>query len=86
MVFGEVGGHGLETLTNYIYYSENGFEGVVWVRPLFCHPEACVEPAMDILKKRYKIPLLTLNLDDNISEINLDNRLEAFVETLNMRK
>ena len=82
----ELGGHGFFSIESMLYYIKNNYDGVVFVRPLSCMPEVTVEPFIKSLSKENKVPLLILNFDETTAEINVDNRLDAFVETIRMRK
>jgi len=81
----KLGGHGFFSIESMLYFIKMNFDGVVFVRPLSCSSEIAVEPIINSLKKEHKMPLLTLNFDETTSEINLDNRIEAFVETIKMK-
>ncbi len=82
----ELGGHGFFSIESILYYIKNNYDGVIFVRPLSCMPEVTVEPFIKSLSKENKIPLLILNFDETTAEINIDNRLDAFTETIRMRK
>jgi len=81
----ELGGHGFFSIESMLHFNENNFDGVIFVRPLSCSSEIAVEPIIKSLSKKYKLPLLILNFDETSSEINIDNRLDAFVETIRMK-
>ncbi len=80
-----IGGHGWESLYNTIYYAKNNFDGVIHLLPMSCMAETLVEMPMNMIGEDYKIPIYRFPIDDNISEVNLVNRLEAFVEMLKRR-
>lgn len=50
-----------------------------------CMPDVMIEPIIDSICKKNDIPLLRIPIDENNSETNLANRLEAFVEMIKMR-
>ena len=68
-----------------IYFIREKFDGVIFVRPLSCMSEVNVEPIIKSLNKKHKMHMLTFDLDETTSEINMDNRLDAFIETLRMK-
>lgn len=81
-----LGGHGINSIENFINFSERGFDGIIFVRPLTCMPETFVETIINHLSDKYNMPILTLNLDESTGNTHVDNRLEAYIESLKLRK
>jgi len=81
-----IGGHAINSIENFIVFSESGFDGIICVRPLSCMPESFVETMINSLADKYKMPLFIQNCDEMGSETNLENRLEAFIEGIRLKK
>lgn len=81
----DVGGHGFQ---NIVHVLENidEVDGIIYVFPLTCMPESTVLPVIEHICRMNKKPILKVEIDDNSSELNILTRLEAFVETIKMRK
>ncbi len=82
----KIGGHGLCSIRATLDFIERKFDGIIFVRPLTCSPETAVEPVILDIAEKAKMPLLIQNYDEFISDINLENRLEAFTELIRWKK
>jgi len=83
---GEIGGYGLETIASVIYGCDKGFDGIVRIMPMSCMPEITVEPAITSICRKKGMPLLTVECDEHNSELNLETRLETFIELIRRKK
>jgi len=83
---GFVGGHGLETIGHSVLYAEEGMDGIIQVLPLTCMPEIVAQSILPTISQKYRVPILTLVLDEHAGEAGLQTRLEAFVDMLSARK
>ncbi len=81
-----IGGHGRESIENTLYYARNNFDGIIHLLPLSCMPETTVEPIINILSKRYDIPVYRFPIDENRFESGFDTRIETFVSLLKRKK
>jgi len=81
----ELGGHGLQSICNTIYYGKNGYDGVIHLMPLSCMPESTVEPLVDHVAEKYGIPLYRFPIDESNFEAGINTRLETFVSMLRRR-
>lgn len=82
----EIGGHGLNSIYNTIWYGKQGFDGVLHIMPLSCMPETTVEPVVDYVADKYNIALYRFPIDEGCFEKGFDTRLETFVGMLRRRK
>lgn len=82
----KIGGHGLCSIRHTLDFIERKFDGIIFVRPLTCSPEVAVEPVVLDIAEKANMPLLIQNYDEFISDINLENRLEAFTELIRWKK
>lgn len=86
-IFPEIlGGHAINSVENFISFAERGFDSIILVRPLSCMPEVFIETIINSLAEKYKIPLFIQNCDEVSSEVNLENRLEALIESIRIKK
>lgn len=83
---GKIGGHGLENIRDTIYFTENNIDGIVHLLPLSCMPETTIEPVLNKICYDANIPLLRLDIDETNSELNVETRVETFVELIKRRK
>ena len=83
---GKLGGHGIENISHLIELVEKGIDGVIHVMPLSCMPEITAESFVNKICRESKTPLLRIPIDENTAEINLDTRLETFIELIKMRR
>ena len=79
-------GHAYENLYNLLYLADKKVDGILHVLPLSCMPETTIEPYIDDICRKNKIPLLRVPLDENSAEANLETRLETFCELIKIRR
>jgi len=82
----ELGGHGLQSIANTIWYGKNGYDGVIHLLPLSCMPESTVESIVDYAAEKYDIPLYRFPIDESNFEQGFNTRLETFISMLRRRK
>lgn len=81
-----VGGHGQESVAQIVNFSNKNFDGVIHLLPFTCMPEIVAKSAIPKVSKDYKIPVMTLVLDEHSGEIGFRTRLEAFVDLIGQKK
>jgi len=81
-----VGGHGRETVGCTVGYAKQGVDGVIQIAPLTCMPEIVAHSVLPRVSQTYRVPTLTLYVDEQTGEAGLVTRLEAFIEMLRQRK
>jgi predicted nucleotide-binding protein (sugar kinase/HSP70/actin superfamily) len=82
----DVGGHGVQTVGNAILSAKAGFDGIIQIYPFTCMPEIIAQCALTKFKKKYKVPVMTLILDEMTGEAGYMTRLEAFVDMLRIKR
>ena len=75
----KIGGHGCESIYNTIDYCRKGYDGIIHLLPLSCMPESTVSVLLDMICKKYNIPIMHIPMDENNSEGLFNTRIEAFV-------
>jgi predicted nucleotide-binding protein (sugar kinase/HSP70/actin superfamily) len=83
---GELGGHALENIKETLYFTKKKIDGIIHVMPLSCMPESTIEPVLDKICYDTSTPILRLNIDETNSELNMETRVETFVELLKRMK
>ncbi|MBW2999273.1 hypothetical protein KY339_01255 [Candidatus Woesearchaeota archaeon] len=85
-VDGPTGGHGLHSISNALFACDKGYDGFIHLLPMSCAPEILVEPAVTSICQKNGMPLLMVESDENNSEVNMDTRLETFIELIKRKK
>lgn len=80
------GGHANENLVRMIDYTQKGYDGIICLEPLFCHPESIMETSFKKVSKDFNIPFLKLSIDEFTEPIHYFNRVEAFIESIKFKK
>ncbi|MHB1652240.1 MAG: acyl-CoA dehydratase activase-related protein [Desulfitobacteriaceae bacterium] len=81
-----VGGHGQETVGAAVKFARQGFDGIIQLLPLGCMPEIVASSILPRIQEDYRIPVMTLTLDEHTGRAGVQTRLEAFVDLLERRK
>ncbi len=81
-----VSGDGLQTVGQTILCAEEGFDGIVQLYPFTCMPEIVAKHLLPKVSDDYRIPVLSLGLDEHSGNAGFVTRLEAYVDLLNRRK
>ncbi|EHQ88139.1 hypothetical protein [Desulfosporosinus youngiae] len=77
-----VGGHGLETVGAAVKFAREGYDGIIQVFPLSCMPEIVASSVLPQVQETYKIPIMTLIVDEHTGHAGIQTRLEAYVDLL----
>lgn len=81
-----VGGHGQETVGAAVHFAREGFDGIIQLLPLGCMPEIVAASILPRIQADYRVPIMTLTLDEHTGKAGVQTRLEAFVDLLERRK
>jgi predicted nucleotide-binding protein (sugar kinase/HSP70/actin superfamily) len=82
----DIGGHGLETIGNAILSAKKRYDGVIHLYPFTCMPEIIAQSTFSAIQSKYKIPIMTLILDEMTGETGYMTRIEAFLDMLEIRR
>jgi len=77
-----VGGHGQETVGAAVKFAKEGFNGIIQVFPLSCMPEIVAASVLPKVQEAYRVPIMTLIVDEHTGHAGMQTRLEAFVDLL----
>jgi len=77
-----VGGHGQETVGAAVKFAKEGFDGIIQIFPLSCMPEIVAASVLPKVQEAYKVPIMTLIVDEHTGHAGMQTRLEAFADLL----
>jgi predicted nucleotide-binding protein (sugar kinase/HSP70/actin superfamily) len=81
-----IAGHGFDSIINSIYFARRKYDGIILAMPLTCMPECVAEPFIKKICDDFNIPFMVLRFDENVSDVNIDNRINAFCELIRRKK
>jgi len=77
-----VGGHGRDAIYEMLHYIKKDIDGIIHLLPFGCMPEITVRPILEKIHQESGIPYLSLSLDEQVAEVGIDTRLEAFIDVV----
>lgn len=80
------GGHALENTGWISEFAEEGFDGIVHLMPFGCLPELVTRSMLPQISEDYDLPVLSVSLDEQMGEANLQTRVEAFIDLCRSKK
>ncbi|MCG1010985.1 activator of (R)-2-hydroxyglutaryl-CoA dehydratase [Tepidanaerobacter sp. GT38] len=72
--------------TAYSLFENGSVDGIIHVTAFGCGPDFIVDKLMEIDAKKYKMPFLTVTIDEHTGQEGLNTRLEAFVDMIKIKK
>lgn len=81
-----IGADGTDSVARTKLLAEEGFDGIIHIKPFGCTPEVNSMPILQKVSRDYQIPVLHFSFDAQTSETGIKTRLEAFHDMLVMRK
>lgn len=82
----DIGADGTDSVAKTKTLAEEGYDGIIHVKPFGCTPEVNAMPMLQNIGREYKIPILYFSFDSQSSETGIKTRLEAFNDMIVMRK
>lgn len=76
----QCGGHNKENTGWILDFAKEGYDGVVHMHPFGCLPELVTRSIIPKITDEYDLPILSVSLDEQMGEANLQTRIEAFVD------
>lgn len=77
-----IGGHAMQSVGEAIDYALRKYDGVIHILPFRCMPEIVAQSIMPRVSKDFKIPITSIIIDEQTSEVGLLTRLEAFIDLI----
>lgn len=81
-----LGADGTESIAHSLELIENGYDGIIHVKPFGCTPEINAMPILQKISNDSNIPIIYLTFDLQTSEAGVNTRIEAFYDMLQMKK
>lgn len=81
-----LGADGTESVAHSKEMCENGFDGIIHIKPFGCTPEINAIPILQKISQDYNVPIIYFTFDMQSSETGVKTRLEAFYDMLLMKK
>lgn len=81
-----LGADGLESVAHTLELIEQGYDGIIHIKPFGCMPEINAMPILQKISLEKNIPIMYLTFDSQTSEVGIKTRLEAFYDMLDMKK
>ncbi|KUO52193.1 MAG: CoA protein activase [Desulfitibacter sp. BRH_c19] len=78
----KIGGHGINSIGETVLYSKKGYDGVIQLAPFTCIPEIVAKSIMPQVSKDFRIPVLSLTIDEQTARAGVQTRLEAFIDLM----
>jgi len=82
----KLGADGMDNVYRSKYLIENGYDGIIHIKPFGCTPEIGAIPIIRKVCANYKMPVLFFSFDSETSDTGIKTRLEAFYDMLIERK
>ena len=81
-----LGADGLESVSHTLELVNNGYDGIIHIKPFGCTPEINAMPILQKISREKNIPIIYFTFDSQTSEAGIKTRLEAFLDMMVMRK
>lgn len=81
-----LGADGTESVAHSKQMCEQGFDGIIHIKPFGCTPEINAIPILQKISNDYNVPIIYFTFDMQTSETGVKTRLEAFYDMLIMKK
>lgn len=82
----DIGGDALECISDVMYASEKGVDGLIHVSPFTCMPEIMSQNIFPKMREDVNLPILSLIMDEQTGKAGYLTRLEAFVDLMRRKK
>lgn len=82
----KIGADGMDNVYRAKYLIEEGYDGIIHIKPFGCTPEIGAIPIIRKVCNDYKMPVLFFSFDSETSDTGIKTRLEAFYDMLQERK
>lgn len=81
-----IGADGMDNIYRAKYLIDQGYDGLIHIKPFGCTPEIGAIPIISKVCKDYKMPIIYFSFDSQTSETGIKTRLEAFYDMLKIKK
>lgn len=81
-----LGADGPESVAHTLELIEEGYDGIIHIKPFGCSPEINAMPILQKIGLEKNIPIMYLTFDEQTSATGIKTRIEAFYDMLKMKK
>lgn len=81
-----LGADGPESVAHTLELIEEGYDGIIHIKPFGCSPEINAMPILQKISAEKNIPIMYLTFDEQTSSTGIKTRIEAFYDMLKMKK
>lgn len=81
-----IGADGMDNIYRCKYLIDQGYDGIIHIKPFGCTPEIGAIPIIRKVCQDYKMPIIYFSFDSQTSEAGIKTRLEAFYDMLKIKK
>ena len=81
-----LGADGTESVAHTIELLEEGYDGIIHIKPFGCTPEINAMPILQKISNESNIPVMYLTFDLQTTKTGIETRIEAFIDMLAMKK
>lgn len=81
-----LGADGTESVAHTLELIEQGYDGIIHIKPFGCTPEVNAMPILQRISAEKEIPIMYLTFDSQTSKTGIKTRIEAFYDMLMMKK
>lgn len=82
----KIGADGTESVVHTLELIDDGYDGVIHIKPFGCTPEINAMPILKRISEDYSFPIMFYTFDTLNSDTGFQTRVEAFLDMLEMRK
>lgn len=73
------------TVGDAVHYCETGATGIIHFQSFNCMPDILVAPILDVVAKKYGVPIMHYLRDEHAADVGYQTRLEAFADVVKAR-
>ena len=82
----KIGADGTESVAHTLELINEGYDGVIHIKPFGCTPEINAMPILKKISEDYSFPIMFYTFDTLNSDTGFQTRVEAFIDMLEMRE
>jgi predicted nucleotide-binding protein (sugar kinase/HSP70/actin superfamily) len=81
-----IGADGAESISRTLELIENGYDGIIHIKPFGCMPEINAMPILQKIAQDKLVPIMYLTFDEQTTATGMNTRIEAFYDMIKMQK
>ena len=81
----KIGADGTESIVHTLELIDEGYDGVIHIKPFGCTPEINAMPILKKISNDFSFPIMFYTFDTLNNDTGFQTRIEAFIDMLEMR-